>query len=228
MDPFYDDDDNSDCDCDPETDVSGSTNLNYYNNLQVAGSHTDSAYPLPEMKILDTDMQCRTAAVGMGPTAIPSSGLVRYVTLNLPRGNTARNFVGNEITIKSLSYNFWFAQPATPQPVRISFVWDKQPISTAIPSYLSIFNDGTITPSPYSHTSLDNRSRFIYLKSFFFPSPLNANSNYVSGKIPINMKCVMPLILGNGPHSGGLLIVTCCLGADIPIDGRLRVRYYDN
>lgn len=203
-----------------------------YIQMEDDSVHTDSTYPLPELKYIDTDHN------GNSPPATGTSAVVinnfspTLVCLNaIDSGATGFDLIGNKITVKSLAYHFGVNINTDPALVflRIAFIWDKQP-NGVVPSPSLVYANNLA----FAHPNINTRERFIILKSYEFPLAKNGwDSSYISGKIPIDMQTVYPSpALNSVPQTGALYLFfngfNTAGGASGGLYGNFRVRYVDN
>lgn len=234
----YDDSD-SDCECDYSSERldANPTIPGVYSSLDVNSMHTDSVFPRPELKFMDYDQAGTTPPNAVTPTNITGgAGIGTVLCLNtMIQGSTSGTAVGNQITVKRISYRYGLNLSATPTYVRVSLVWDKQS-NGALPAYADIFDDAS---QPlvnrnliFSHLNIDNRRRFVVLKDENYPLTINSSQFYnMSGVVPIDMKStyVNSTVSRQIPQTGALLLCLSSFAATgTQIIGRWRVRYYDN
>lgn len=214
-------DDNSDCDseCLTSTNVSSSS-VGYSRLVRAQVSHTDSVYPRPEVKILNS---------GFNSYSVTSTGSLFNVNL-LASGTGLNQRIGNQFTCKSVSWNIVPQLPPataglpTPSLLMILF-WDTSPnLGTITPSSLLNLVQGAI--SPISHINDLQRQRIIVLKKWCFPN-MNGTVNYETGKIPIN-KVSTTNSAGN-IVSGALNFFLISNSTTAALNSfSFRLRYYDN
>lgn len=220
-------DDNSDCDCDSE-----SSGVIAYRRLEAPAYHTSSVRPRPSLKYVD----CGIGGTGVTTFAVTNIGVTGSYSAQLISGIINTRFVGNQVTNRSFSWNFIPVIPTAgtaPNALKVSFVWDRQP-NGALASYSDIYVTGGTGSvlNPFRHQNPDNLERFVILKTFVYPCPLNGGVNFETGKIPIDM--VSTFINGQAttvsPISGNLIVAAVCSSANVGVIlyGFCRIRYYDN
>lgn len=210
--------DNSDCDdCnDP------SSSISYYRRLETAGN----TYGRSELKFFDAQTVYQIVDIG------------QVVCINsITTGSGDQQFTGNMVTTRSVSWNFLvIANSIVPTEtiplIRLSLVWDLQP-NNATAGYKDIYTDVPGVPAfvPFQHTNLDNRNRFIVLKTWVYPSPINGVINAETGSLAIDMPTVFPNgpVINSTPQTGALLLTFAQSGSQIyTFVGMWRTRYYDN
>lgn len=210
--------DNSDCDDsnDPQSCIS------YYRRLESG----QSTFGRPELKTYDAQVNYQ----------IPQDGFV--VCINPAATGTGEfQYLGNEVTTRSVSWIFTpyslTIEPTQIFPtIKISLVWDLQPNASPA-NYTDIY--ATVPGIPpfqvFQHMNVNNRQRFIILKTWLYPSPLFGGLNAETGSLAIDMPTVYPngATIGFTPVTGALLLTMCQSGNDLfNLTGMFRTRYYDN
>lgn len=202
-----------------------------YRTLTSGQRHSNPVYPRPECKIYDADQ------TGAPPSGTPSSTVISdlgtVVCLNkLITGTGVTNFLGNQISIKSLSYRYELDLPATnavPTSGRVLLIWDKQP-NGATAAYTDIFQ----LANYLSFANVNTRERFVILRNDQYSlSPNGDQTLFFERYVSINM--LTTFVNGQAtagvPQSGALLLafVGDQSSTGRPnITGYFRVRYYDN
>lgn len=184
MDPEYDIDDNSDCEYDDLSLPCGSHS--YYDKLPVSNLSARVPYPLPELKESDQTYNFVYSATPFIQCVNPL-----FVGVGVNRR------ISNQVTSVSISWNFLPQVPAAPTgAARYQLVWDRQ-ANGANPLYSDIYYPAASSGPyvPFAHANTDNKQRFVFLRTFVYPSPLNGGINYETGKLRLNMKSTY----GSGP-----------------------------
>lgn len=224
---YYDMQDNSDCDDDCWPDDQPHVNSRSYSLITVGDRHTDPVYPRPELKLID--VSANGSLTNNSQLSVPTTGVVINLMQNILQGTSLSTFTGNQITVKSVSYNFAPNGYAAGDVIRVALVWDLQP-NAATAAYGDVYNASFIAGGlAYAHLNFNNRQRFIILRTFVFPPPLNGASTYYTGSCPINMVTTFqdPQSTPRSPQTGALLLV-CCANSAENIQGIFRIKYYDN
>lgn len=204
-----------------------------YRVLTGASRHTSPVYPKPECKIYDVDFDAEVPP--NTPTKLPMTNTGEVVCINaIPTGTGVGNFIGNQVSIKSVAYRYEIDLPADPvnqQPSsgRVLLVYDKQ-ANGALAAYTDIFAN----PNYLAFANPNSRDRFVILRNDQWSlSPQGDQTLFFERYVPINM--VTTFANGsNGttvPHTGAILLVYISdQTADSRpiISGVCRVRYYDN
>lgn len=196
--------------------------------------HTNPVYPKPECKIFDCDFAGTTPPPNT-PVKLPIASGGGTVCINkIPTGTEVGQFLGNQISIKSVSYRYEVDLPASPTDQvptsgRLLLVYDKQP-NGAQASFTDIFAN----PNYLAFANPNSRDRFVVLRNDQFSlSPQGDQTLFFERYVPINMVTTFANgSAGTVPHTGAILIVIISDQATLAnqpiVSGVCRIRYYDN
>lgn len=204
-----------------------------YRTLTATSRHTNPIYPRPELKFYDSD-PAGTSPPQISTLRIDSGGTVACLN-RLITGTGVQNFLGNQISVKSVSYRVELNLPSAsadqvPTSGRVVLLWDKQPNGT-LPTFSTIFQ----TNSYLAYINNNYRDRFVVLRNDQFSlSPNGDQALFFERNVKINMLTTF----ANGqstagvPQTGALLLAYVgdqSTQANQPtINGWFRLRYYDN
>lgn len=202
-----------------------------YGALTSAERHTDPLYPKPEQKIYDADVSGNPYLPSTGFATIPITGGVGCLNRIGP-GSGLEQFIGNQISIKSLTVRYCLrlnaTNPNVPSNGRVMYIWDKSP-NGQIAGPADILANVTYL----SWINLNYRDRFVILRNEEFSlSPAQLQTKMCEHHITINMRSTYDQTATNRtvPLTGALLIMVISDQGAFPpiIEACNRVRYYDN
>lgn len=204
-----------------------------YQSLSQSDRHQNPVYPTPEVKYLDS------GADGNGFTsaaqfAMSGAGFIACIN-DVGAGTNFFQRVGNQITVRNVSYRFELDLPnpnsspaGVPVPTsgRVMLIWDKQS-NGALPAYTDIFN----LANYLSFMNPAAAQRFTILRNQQFSLSSNGDETlFFEGYCQINMRTTFGSVAT--PTTGALLLVyisdqTTAVSQPL-ISGCWRVRYLDN
>lgn len=196
-----------------------------YQRLRSSPVHTDPFYPLPEIKIVD---QSINATITNNSTTI-------LLLNSLVRGTGVTNRTGNQVVIRGFFWNLIpslpdaYTTPPTKPIMRIQLLWDRQP-NGSLPAGSDIYVSAGF---PYFALNYNNKDRFVILRTWVFPNPLNGTTNFETGSISIDMLSTYLDTPGVGFPVSGALYLTYSVNNTNPtpnpnLYGYLRVYYTDS
>jgi len=199
--------------------------LTPYQRLRVSRAPSNPVYPRPELKAIDSFLNITL-----------TTSVVAVIFLNsIVRGTGNNNRTGNQVTIRGVFWNIIPYLPArydTPpaQPaMRIQLIWDKQP-NGALPTGADLYVSGSFSYYPLNY---NNKDRFVILRTWVYPSPLNGTTNYELGSLPIDMVSTYSNDTGVGAPITGALLLAYSVNNVNPtpnptIYGSIRTYFYDS
>ena len=130
------------------------------------------SYPPPEVKSIELPTAGSSAGTSL---ALTNAGVVVALNDDIVSGTSLNTATGNQYTVQSLSYNFSLPSSIADSTIaRLSIVWDRQPngVTATYGDIYSTSGTSFSATNVFAHQNLDNRQRFIILRTFLFPSPV--------------------------------------------------------
>lgn len=193
--------------------------------------HTNPLYPRPELKIFDCDQAATTPPPTPAVlTNIPNSGAVVCINA-VPTGTSVSNFLGNQVSIKSVGYRVELDLGTTPVPTsgRVLLIYDKQPNGT-----LAAWTDIFTSAQYLAYGNPNTRERFVILRNDQFSlSPQGDQTLFYDRYVKVNMTTTYASgSPGTVPQTGAILLAYISdqpTAANQPrISANIRTRFYDN